>query len=116
MRPSVGPRYAAAQVGRAVTAPVARKGRNPAGGTVMHRILVWAVAVSLLATGVAQAETVDPTAAWRPMYPFLGAWKGTRSEEAREVRVTRVYASAASNHHLEITETGSGRAPAGVWG
>src|SRR5262249_2749068 len=39
----------------------------------------------------------------------------TREVAGNPVKLTRVYASAATNHHLEITETAAGRSRA-VWG
>jgi hypothetical protein len=50
------------------------------------------------------------------MHPFIGTWKGTRAGADRPVKVTRVYASAPTNHHLEITETGGGLKRPAVWG
>jgi hypothetical protein len=79
----------------------------------MRAVLVLALAVSV--ASMASAATVDPTAVWRPMYPFLGTWKGTRAGANGPVTVTRGYASSATNHHLEITETGGGRTQA-AWG
>ena len=65
----------------------------------------------LLATVTwAGAQTLDQTEAWRPMHAFIGTWKGVRASG----KVTRTYASAPTNHHLEITEKAGG--PAGVWG
>ena len=58
----------------------------------------------------AHAET-DPTEAWRPMLSFIGSWNGTR-EGAKFVRT---YQSAATNHHLEVTEKSGGHDPS-VWG
>jgi hypothetical protein len=72
--------------------------------------------LGLLITSVASAGTIDPADAWRPMHPFIGTWKGTRSGTEGPVKVTRQYASAPTNHHLEITESGGSRSKPGVWG
>jgi hypothetical protein len=53
----------------------------------------------------------DP-AVWQPMVGFMGTWKGTR----QGIKVTRVYAPAPTNRHLEITETDGGRSRTAVWG
>lgn len=79
----------------------------------MRTFLGLVLAASILSS--AGAAMADPADAWRPMYPFIGAWKGTRSGAAGPIKVTRTYASAATNHHLEIIEKGSS-APAAVWG
>jgi hypothetical protein len=79
----------------------------------MRAALVLVLAA--LIPSFASAATVDPTEAWRPMYSFIGTWKGTRPAAEGTVKVTRVYASAATNHHLEITEKDGGGAKA-VWG
>jgi hypothetical protein len=50
------------------------------------------------------------------MYSFLGTWKGTGTGPAGPVQLTRSYASAATNHHIEITEEIRGHSPATVWG
>jgi hypothetical protein len=80
----------------------------------MRAALVLALAISF--ASAAGAATLDATEAFRPMHPFIGTWKGTRGGAEAPVKVTRVYASAPTNHHLEITESGGGRSPAGVWG
>jgi len=80
----------------------------------MIRIALLLAVVASLASG-ASADTVAPADTWRPMYSFLGTWKGTRTGTDGPVKVTRVYASATTNHHLEITESGASRASA-VWG
>ncbi len=80
----------------------------------MRAALVLALAIS--SSSFAKAADVAPAEAWRPIYPLLGTWQGTRTGADGPVRVTRVYASAPTNHHLEITERGSGRAAAAVWG
>ncbi len=59
---------------------------------------------------------VAPTEAWRPMYSFLGSWKGTGTGPAGPVQLTRSYASASTNHHIEITEAVRGHSPATIWG
>lgn len=64
----------------------------------------------------AGATMADPADARRPMYPFIGAWTGIRAGAEGPIKVTRTYASAATNHHLEITEKNGGGAPAAVWG
>ena len=74
----------------------------------MFAALVLAFAASTGSPAVAVAPA--PTEAWRPLYAYIGTWKSTGAE-----RRTRVYASAATNHHLEITESGSGHDRA-VWG
>lgn len=56
------------------------------------------------------AAVPDQTEAWRPMHAFIGTWKSVGGEKR-----TRVYASASTNHHLEITEAGPGHDRA-VWG
>jgi hypothetical protein len=71
----------------------------------MFAALVLAFAIS---TGSpASPPAVDQTEAWRPMHAFIGTWKSGK--------VTRTYASAATNHHLEITESAGGHERA-VWG
>ena len=80
----------------------------------MRVALVLALAVAI--GSVAEAATIDPADAWRPMRPFIGTWKGTRDGADGPVKVTRVYASATTNHHLEIREKGGGRSGAAVWG
>ncbi len=75
----------------------------------------WMLALAVLIGPEASAAAVDPTEAWRPMHVFIGTWKGTRSGAEGPTKVTRVYAPAATNHHLEITEKGGG-SPAAVWG
>jgi hypothetical protein len=80
----------------------------------MRAALVLALAVSI--TSWAGAASVDPADVWRPMHPFIGTWKGTRTGTDGAGKVRRVYATAPTNHHLEITETGSGRSRAGVRG
>lgn len=80
----------------------------------MRGLLVLALAASI--TSLAHAGTVDPAEAWKPMHPFIGTWKGTRSGSDGSVKVTREIASAPTNHHLEITENGGGRSKPGVWG
>ena len=72
----------------------------------MRAVLVLVLAVLLAA--LASAAPVDPAEAWRPMGPFMGTWKGTRVGTDGPVKVTRVYAPAPTNHHLEITEKGGG--------
>jgi len=74
-------------------------------------VLVLAIAI----TASAPAAAIDAADAWRPMHAFIGTWKGTRTGTDGPVRVTRVYASASTNHHVEITEKGGGSRPA-VWG
>ena len=77
----------------------------------------WVLALAVSITSWASAATVDPADAWRPMYSYLGTWKTTRTGADGPVKMTRVYASAPTNHHLEITETsGGGRARAAVRG
>jgi len=83
----------------------------------MRAARLLAVAVSLGAlSAVAHAQGIDPADAWKPMYSFIGTWKGTRSGADGSTKVTRVYASATTNHHLEITESGGGRSKAAVLG
>ena len=79
----------------------------------MRGALVLALAVSL--TSLANAGTIDPAEAWRPMHAFIGTWKGTRTGADGQVKFTRDYQSAPTNHHLEITENGGGHSK-GVWG
>ena len=80
----------------------------------MRSALVLALAVSI--TSWASAATVDPADAWRPIHSFIGTWKGTRAGADGPVKVTRIYASAPTNHHLEITEKAGSRSRAAVWG
>lgn len=80
----------------------------------MRAAMVLAMAVSIASW--AGAATIDPAEAWRPMHPFIGSWKGTRGGADGPVKVTRVYAAASTNHHLEITERGGGRSRAAVQG
>lgn len=79
---------------------------------------VWCVAllVAVPMTAGVGASTVDPAEAWRPMHAFMGTWKGTRQGSDGPVKVTRIYASAPANRHLEITETDGGRSRTAVWG
>ena len=74
----------------------------------MFAALVLAVAVSTAPPSGTAAP--DQTEAWRPMHAYIGTWKSVGAE-----RRTRVYASAATNHHLEITESGASHDRA-VWG
>ena len=80
----------------------------------MRAALVLALAVSVGSS--ASAASVDPAEAWRPIRPLIGTWKGTRAGADGPIKLTRVYATAATNHHLEITETGGGRSRPAVWG
>ena len=74
----------------------------------MFAALVLAVAVSTASPSGTAAP--DQTEAWRPMHAYIGTWKSVGAEKR-----TRVYASAATNHHLEITESGADHDRA-VWG
>lgn len=78
------------------------------------RVAGVVLALAVLVASLAGAETVAPAEVWRPMHWFIGTWKGTRTG-ADASKVTRVYASATTNHHLEVTETAGGR-KAAVWG
>ena len=79
--------------------------------------LGWVLAVAVAVTSVANAASIDPVDAWRPMHPFIGTWKGTRTGDDGQVKVTRVYESSTTNHHLEIREKLGGRSGgASVWG
>lgn len=80
----------------------------------MRAALMLALALSV--TSLAGAATVDPVEAWRPMYTFIGTWKGTRAGAEGTVKVTRVYASSPTNHHLDITESGGSRSRGAVLG
>ena len=80
----------------------------------MRMALVLALAVAI--GSVANAANIDPADAWRPMHPFIGTWKGTRDGAGGPVKVTRVYESSTTNHHLEIREKGGGGSGAAVWG
>jgi hypothetical protein len=80
----------------------------------MKRAALLLVLAALLPSA-SGAATVDATQVWRPMYSFIGSWKGTRPAAEGTVKVTRVYASAETNHHLQITEKAGGGAAA-VWG
>jgi hypothetical protein len=73
----------------------------------MRAVLVLALAVSV--ASLANAASVDPADVWRPVTSSIGTWKGTRTGANGPVKVTRVYAAATTNHHLEIAETGGGR-------
>lgn len=77
---------------------------------------VWVLALAVSITSWAGAATINPADAWRPMQSFIGTWKGTRAGVDGPVKVTRIYASAPTNHHLEITEKGGSRSRAAVWG
>jgi hypothetical protein len=77
----------------------------------------WVLALAVSITSLASAATIDPADAWRPMYSFIGTWKATRTGSDGPVKVTRIYASAPTNHHLEITEAiGGARSRAVVRG
>lgn len=80
----------------------------------MRAALMLALAVSI--TPLANASAVDPADAWRPLYPFIGTWSGTRAGATGSVKVTRGYMASATNHHLEITENSGGRGRGAVWG
>jgi len=80
----------------------------------MRAALVLALMTSM--ASFASAADVVPAEAWRPIYPLLGTWQGTRAGAEGTVKVTRVYASSPTNHHLEITEKAGGRAAPAVWG
>lgn len=80
----------------------------------MKRAALLLVLVALIPAW-AGAATVDPTEVWRPMHSFIGSWKGTRPAADGTVKLTRVYESAETNHHLQITEKAGG-GPAAVWG
>src|SRR5258705_7544806 len=73
---------------------------EPQEDSVMRAALVLVLAVSIASW--AGAATIDPVEVWRPMYPFIGTWKGTGARADGPVKVKRVYASAPPNHHLEI--------------
>jgi hypothetical protein len=75
----------------------------------------WILALVLSLPSGVGAANIDAAEAWRPMRPFMGTWRGTRNGDDKPVKVTRQFASAATNRHLEITEKGSGR-PGNVWG
>ena len=79
----------------------------------MRTAVALALAASLITAG--NAAIADPADAWRPMYSFIGTWKGTRAGNEESVKVTRAYTSAPTNHHIEITESGGGKSRA-VWG
>jgi len=78
--------------------------------------VAWALAVAVAIGGVADAAGVTPAEAWRPVHALIGTWKGTRAGDAGPLKVTRVFASAQTNQHLEITEKANGRAGPAVWG
>ena len=70
----------------------------------------YALLFLLLLAAPVKAADVDPTEAWRPMLSFIGSWNATRSG----AKFVRTYQSAATNHHLEVTEkTGH---DSSVWG
>lgn len=71
----------------------------------------YALLFLLLLAAPVRAEGVDPTEAWRPMLSFIGSWNGTR----QGAKFVRTYQSAATNHHLEVTEKGGGH-DSSVWG
>ena len=75
------------------------------------RVLALAVAMA----SVAGAATLSSGEAWRPMHALIGTWKGTGAGAVGPVKVTRVFASASTNQHLEITEKANGQ-KATVWG
>jgi hypothetical protein len=75
---------------------------------------LW-LALAVVVSSLANADPVDPTVVWRPMYAFLGTWKGVRTGADRPVKLTRVYASAPSNQEIAITESGGGGTHA-TWG
>lgn len=76
------------------------------------------ISFALAVVFVTSAHATGPTAAeaWRPMHSFIGHWKGVRTLPAGPQKLTRGYASATSNQHLEITEKGADRSAPGVWG
>ena len=76
--------------------------------------VVWLLAVTI--PSLARASDVDPAEVWRPMFHYLGTWKGTRPGADGPIKLTRVYTSASSNHYLEITETGRDRSRSEVRG
>ena len=80
----------------------------------MALVVALAVAIASVAGAAVAGAAVDPAEAWRPMHPFIGTWKGTRAGADGPAKVTRVYASATTNHHLEIREKGNGSGAA-VW-
>ena len=71
----------------------------------------YALLFLLLLAAPVKAADVDPTEAWRPMLSFIGSWNGTR----QGAKFVRTYQSAATNHHLEVTEKSGGHDPS-VWG
>jgi len=76
----------------------------------------WGLMLAVSIVSSAGAASVDPAEVWRPLHAFIGTWKGTRAGGNGAIRVTRIYASAPTNHHLEITEKDAGRSPAAVRG
>ena len=80
----------------------------------MRAACVLAVAVSI-ASG-AGAAPIAPAEVWQPVHWIIGSWKGTTGGAAGPVKVKRTFASAPTNRHLEITETGGGLKRAAVWG
>jgi hypothetical protein len=71
----------------------------------------YALLFLLLLAAPVKAADVDPTEAWRPMLSFIGSWNATRSG----AKFVRTYQSAATNHHLEVTEKAGGH-DSSVWG
>jgi hypothetical protein len=80
----------------------------------MRTTLMLALALSI--ASLAGAATVDPAEAWRPMHSFIGTWKGTRAGAEGTVKVTRVYSTSLTNHHVDIIESGGGRSRGEVLG
>ena len=58
--------------------------------------------------------TADAALDWRPFYPLLGHWAGTRDAGGARINVSRDYETVAGNQHLLITEKASSRAPWGL--
>jgi len=82
----------------------------------MRGVMVLALAMAVSITSWASASPVDPADAWRPLYTYVGTWKGTRVGADGPLKLTRVYASTSANRYLQITETGSDRSRTEVRG
>src|SRR4029434_2264274 len=83
---------------------------------VMRRVLVVALALAVSIASWANASPVDPADAWRPLYTYVGTWKGTRVGADGPLKLTRVYASVSAHSYLQIAESASDRSRTEVRG
>lgn len=74
------------------------------------------LALAVVVAPVAGAASFDPVEVWGPTHWLIGTWKSLPNGHPGSARVTRIYASSPTNHHLEITEKGGGRARPAVSG